>query len=306
MSRNSIVSSIGHDVSDCATVSEQLDAAGLNWHVELSPIAYGSNFGNSTDAFKAAYRSDNNHLIDVYGPRRKPFNNQEVVERFNQFCQTSELKLSRLGCLNGGADVVAVAPLKWEMDVKQVGDITKAYVVLRESHRCGHSLTLVPYAERLICMNGMTVFSREAQLKISHFSTNSVSKIDGLLDQIKVSLGHYKEESEKLANTELTDAEAQLNLISAFGIAGQPLENQPKAVKLAYQLYKGQGLGSDSLSAYNTAYGLLESVKDAQGWHGFRSSHSSVESRFGSIAFGGRNQKIQNFRQQLVSVYAQS
>lgn len=304
MTRSSIISSIGHDVSDCGSVDEQIAAAGLDWHIELSPVAFGEDFSHQSSAFKAAYRSDTNKLIDIYGPRRKPFDNRKIVEHFNQFCESSDLSLSRLGCLNGGTDVVAVAPLKWEMDVKAIGDVTKAYVVLRESHLCGHSLTLVPYTERLVCMNGMTIFRREAQLKISHFAANNVSKIDGLLEQIRVSLTNYRDESEHLANTELTDAEAQMQLIAAFGEPGKVFQDQPKPVKLAYQLYMGQGLGSSSLSAYNTAYGLLESVKEAQGWHGFRSSYSSVESRFGAIAFGGRNQKIQKFRQQLVSVYA--
>ena len=304
MKRESLVNNVGVDVSDCDGLEEQLTKAGLNWEIQLSPIAYGSDFQYTNGHRQAAYRSDTGALMDVYGPRRKPFKNADIVEHFNSFCDLADLKINRLGCLQAGRKLVAVAPLLWEMDVQQVDDVTNAYLVLRECHESGKGLQITPYTERLVCLNGMTV--RSKGLSISHRTVGNESKIAQTLKTAMSALNLYQQQAETLARTPLDDAEAQLQLIAAFGKAGKPLSEQPKPVQTVWQLYKGQGLGSDKLSAFDTAYGLLESVKDFYGWHNFRASNSSLENKFSAVAFGNRNQSIQKFKQQLVSVYARS
>jgi Domain of unknown function (DUF932) len=111
----------------------------------------------------------------------------------------------------------------------------------------------------------------------------------------------YERVANGLADVVLSKQEAELHLIKAFGDPSKVLEEQPKIVQTCLKLFLGEGQGSDLLSAYNTAYGLLESVKEYINWHS--PVRGSLETAFSSLCYGSRKQKQDAFMQQLVSVH---
>jgi phage/plasmid-like protein (TIGR03299 family) len=290
---------LGTPITSGTTIDEQLKAAGLDWTVELSPIRYGDDL--STDEYLAAYRSDTQEVLSIYGKWRKPFQNRQILETFHTFCEQNDLQIDRIGCLKAGKELFAFCKLPIEIDVKKVGDITEAHLMIAESHECGRGLQIDLYFNRLICTNGMTRSVRRSQQVINHVSEYNGDRIAGILTHALATVRDYENVSNRLADVTLTKQEAELHLIKAFGDPNKPLEAQPRIVQTCLKLFLGEGKGSDLLSAYNTAYGLLESVKEYINWHS--PVRGSLETAFSSLCYGNRKQKQDTFMQQLVSVH---
>jgi hypothetical protein len=211
------------------------------------------------------------------------------------------LKIDRIGCLKSGKELFAFTKLPIEIDVKQVGDITETHLMITESHECGRGLQIDLYFNRLVCTNGMTRPVRHRQQVINHVSAYNSDRITGILTRAIATVKEYENVSNRLADVTLTRQEAELHLIKAFGDPDKTPNEQPKIVQTCLKLFLGEGKGSDLLSAYNTAYGLLESVKEYINWHS--PVRGSLETAFSSLCYGNRKQKQDAFLQQLVSVH---
>ncbi len=299
---------LGTPIASGMTIDDQLKAAGLDWTVELSPIGYGDDL--STEEYLAAYRSDTQEVLSIYGKWRKSFQNRQILETFHTFCEQNDLQIDRIGCLKAGKELFAFTKLPIEIDVKKVGDITEAHLMITESHECGRGLQIDLYFNRLVCTNGMTRPVRQRQQIINHVSdynsetrgrASVASRIVGILTHALATVKDYEKTANGLADVVLSQQEAQMHLIKAFGDPNKPLEEQPKIVQTCLKLFLGEGQGSDLLSAYNTAYGLLESVKEYINWHS--PVRGSLETAFSSLCYGSRKQKQDAFMQQLVSVH---
>ena len=291
----------GIAVTPQMSLNTQLAAAGLDWTVQLSPFRYGPDFKYQDRDRKIAHRSDNGLMLDLY-TKRKPFQNRQVIEAFHQFCADTgeDIRINRLGCLDGGRTIFATAKMPVQIDVKKVGDITEVHLLLIEKHISGHSTQVRTYFNRLTCTNGETEQIRCADFHLNHVGDFSGDAVNAFLQEALNSVDRYGQTAEQLAEVSISDAEARMHLVKAFGDLEQDFDQQPQAVQTCYKLFKGQGQGSEYLSAFGTAYGLNEAVKEYENWH--RRS-SSLERAFSSVALGSRGKRQADFRKQLVSVH---
>ena len=90
-----------------------------------------------------------------------------------------------------------------------------------------------------------------------------------------------------------------MQLVKAFGDESLPWEEQPRAVRVCFELFGGKGAGSEMLSAYGTLFGLTEAVKE---YHNWRMKGSAGERAFGSLCFGARGRAQEQFLKQSVSL----
>lgn len=280
------------------SLDEQLIAARLDWSVETSGFVYGADFEHKEEKTKVAFRSDTGEYIDVY-TKRRPWQNRDILQHFHDFCGEAGLELSHLGSLEGGKTLYAAAYL-CQSDVLKVGDFTDHYLLLKDSHLNGKGLSATLYSNRCVCTNGLHTTVRAGNKTIAHVGEFSREKVTTLLNAAVETLNLKNEQLEVLATTAITKEEAMLNLIKAFGVAGEPVSEQPKVVQTCLRLFEGEGEGSELISAYNSAYGLLQSVTQYFNWHG-RSSAAATQ--FQSVLSGSRSAKMQQFQRQLVGVY---
>jgi len=285
------------------TVDEQLKAASLDWLVYLAPIKYRDDEGTTheqPDIF-AAYRSDTKAFLDTYRDRQ-PWQNSEIVETFNRFCDQADLPMTHLGSLDGGRQLYAAAKLP-EMTAPAtcIGDLTEGYLLLEDSHVNGRGLSVSIYANRLICTNGMKLGIKVGSKTMAHVGSFNEAKITTLLQLARETLSQQQEQDTALTTINVDTMEATLQLIAAFGVIGEPVESQPRIVKTALKLFNGQAKGSELQSAYNTAYGLLHSVTEYFNWHA--PARGTVNDQFRSILSGNRANQMQKFQRQLVGCY---
>lgn len=284
------------------TIDQQLQAADLDWTVEMSGFRYGDRYQHRQSETQVAFRSDTGMFIDTY-TNRQPWQNREIIENFHHFCSESDLdlKVENIGSLENGKRLFAAAKLPGVTDVKNVGDVTEWRLLLEDSHINGNGLQVSLFSNRLICTNGMRQTIRVGNKTVSHVGTFNRDRINQLLEAAIVSVRQQEQEFEKLAEVTMSIEEATLQLVSAFGHATLPIDQQPQMIQTALKLFQGQAKGSDLLSAYKTAYGLLQSVTEYFNWHA--PQRGTSQTQFASVLSGNRGQKMSQFERQLVSVY---
>ena len=282
------------------SVDEQLQATDLDWEVLTSPFKYGDSFQYCQGDTTVAYRGDNGMYISTYADRQ-PWQNRQIVETFNVFCQTAGLEMTHLGALKEGRILLAGAQFPYTTDLKGSGDKTDYYLLLSDSHLNGKGLTVSLYSNRVICTNGQNIIVRDRGLALSHTTDFDKAKprIERLLDSVLDVIRKKEQQNEHLAETVMTIEEATLLLINAFGVPGEPVEQQPRVVKTCLRLFQGEAEGGNLLTAFKTSYGLLHAVVEYYNWH--VPARGTADSQFNSILQGSRAQKMRQFEQQLVS-----
>lgn len=284
------------------TLDEQMEAAGLNWDVLTSGFRYGDRYQFRQTETQIAYRSDNGMFIDTYTDRQ-PWQNRDIIQHFHDFCSESELELevSHIGSLQNGKLVYAAAKLPNVTDIRKTGDVTEWWLMLKDSHLNGKGLQVSLYANRMICTNGLHELVRQGNAVIPHLGEFNRERVNAVLSAAIATLRQKEQQHEQLAGVALTIEEATLQLLTAFGEPGKPVEEQPKLIQTALKLFQGQAKGSDYLSAYQTAYGLLQSVTEYFNWHA--PNRGGEQGAFQSVLSGTRGQRMQQFERQLVGVY---
>jgi len=290
---------IGVEVAGMDT-DEKLKAANLDWEVRTSPFQYGDDFRYHQQDAQVAYRGNDGMYISTY-VNRQPWQNRDIVNTFDAFCETADIEMTHLGSLKEGRILLAGAKFPYSTALKGSKDVTDYYLLLQDSHLNGRGLSVSLYSNRLICTNGQNIVVRDRHAVLSHTTDfdKARPKIERLLDSVMDAIRKKEAQDERLVETAMKIEEATAHLINAFGVPGEPVEQQPRVVQVCLRLFQGQAKGSNMLTAYNTAYGLLHSVTEYYNWH--VPARGTLESQFYSILNGSRAQKMRQFEQQLVS-----
>jgi hypothetical protein len=303
------------------TVDQQLAAARLDWDIKLADLEFSVDGQRKRPkGQKVAYRADTGEFIDTY-KKRQVWQNRQIVEVFNQFCDNAKIPMTHLGYLNDKNQVFCAALLAEHTRNRSSIDKNQSYLMLQNGHRNGDGLQVWIYSNRLICVNGQTHAVTNAQdvtqfikgkaiggvndrrvkdrLKvINHVGSFNASTVTSVLEQARTTDAIHEEIADRLTDVAITKEEAHLNLIKAFGDVNAPIHEQPKVVQTCMRLFLGEGAGSSELTAYNTAFGLMESLKEYYNWQ-----TTSSEKTFSSILNGNRASSIAKFQRQLVSCY---
>lgn len=292
---------VGIAVTPEMSLRDQLEAAGLSWTVERSSYCYGDYFQFEDDKYRIAYRSDTGAVLDRHGSHRKVFQNRDILEAFHEFCLSSGdgLQIERIGCLDKGKSLFATAKLDHVIDVAKVGDLTETRVLLTESHISGIALQVRVFHNRLICTNGMTELVKLNGRTLNHMKQFDARTVREYLEAAYARTVDYESTLNRLAEVTISKAEARMHLVKAFGKVDLPWEDQPRAVKVCFELFNGKGAGSELRSAYDTLFGLTEAVKEYYNWS---MKGSFGERAFRSVCFGSRSQVQHQFVKQAVGV----
>lgn len=290
---------VGASMVDGMSLDGQLRLAGLDWQVEQSDFCYGDEYQHQSGNYrKVIYRSDTGLLLDTVGDRWTPHQNAEIIGTFNEFCDRADIQIEHIGSLREGRVVFAVARTDQSFDLG--GDEVYGKILLTGFHEQGKGHRVDLMTLRKICGNGLTVPVRTNGKIISHVGEWDHQRVLGVLESAKTNFREFHQQSEQLAHTAITIEEATMHLIQAFGEAGKPVEEQPKVVQTCLRLFQGQAKGSDLLSAYNTAWGLLNAVTEFYNHH---SRTSAAQTHLNSLWMGSKAQNQQRFMQQLVGVH---
>lgn len=283
-----------------------LKESGLDWEVQTADgIKFGPEYKFESPRDRVIYRlnpqkPDEAIHLGTVSTRWKPFQNKEVVQSFVTFCEKSQLTMERLGFLDEGRIIFAVARTD-DSFILPGGDIVKGKLLLTNAHKSGRGARVDLMSSRMVCTNQLVLPVKLAGKVIAHTSNYSETRVLEILEAAKTGFNQHKEEAEFLASTPVETSAAHALIIKILGNPDKSLDKQPKAVQEVLNLYHGQGAGSEMLSAYQTAWGVTQSITEYYNHHS--SYRGGNAGHINSLWLGSKRAKQEQALKQIVSAF---
>lgn len=151
---------LGTRLENPATSSQAIEAAGLNYRVDLRPIE--TDDGVPVPQRRACVRADSNQVLGVVGTSYRPVQNRECFGFLDSLVADGELRYHTVGALGQGERVWMLAKLPGEISVLDSEDITEKYLLLSNSHDGSSCLRVFFTPIRVVCANTLAAAERRA------------------------------------------------------------------------------------------------------------------------------------------------
>lgn len=152
---------LGTKLDQPATAAEAIEAAGLNYQVELRSIA--TTDGLPIPERKAVVRSDTNQVLGVVGNSYVPVQNYQCFGFLDSVVADEKLRYHTAGALGQGERVWMLAQLPGQIRVKNSDDVTEQFLLLSNSHDGSAALRVYFTPIRVVCANTLGMAERRSR-----------------------------------------------------------------------------------------------------------------------------------------------
>lgn len=167
---------IGHPLDNCSTVEEMLQAAELDWKVEMRPIHVKLSSGEYKRIPKkqALVRKSDGEILTIASDSWHPIENELVFRFLQKFTEAGGSTLAIAGSLAGGRIIWASVDLNRQIKLPN-NDTIQGTLLIRHPHVWGASLSIMFSPMRLDCWNMIPYFLRNVdQNTLFNFRHNSL------------------------------------------------------------------------------------------------------------------------------------
>ena len=201
---------LGTEVPSDLTPEQMLEAAQLNWQVEVRDMRVTDKNGEDVvvPGWKSLYRSSDEKFFSVIGEDWKPFQNADAFQFFDDFIRAGDMEMHTAGSLQGGKRVWALAKVKDSFSLFGNKDIIENYLLLSNPHVYGSSIDVKMTPIRAVCTNTLTLALSTVSnyaVKISHRREFDADMVKEKLGVAKEKLAKYKEAAEFLGSKRFTN-----------------------------------------------------------------------------------------------------
>ncbi len=152
---------LGVELDRPATAAEAIEAAGLNYLVDL--VSLFTQTGSPIPQRKGVIRTDTNQVLGTVGPGYTPIQNAECFGFMDAIVAEGGLRYHTAGALGQGEKIWMLAKLPGYIRVKNTDDITDKFLLLHNSHD-GTSCLRVHFTPiRVVCQNTLAIAERNAR-----------------------------------------------------------------------------------------------------------------------------------------------
>lgn len=288
---------LGQQLDADADMETWRKAAGMDWTIESTPVAYQP-FNQTQDASGNAlqfpdrfvqYRSDTFAPLSVVSARYKPVQPSQVLEFFHELAQEHGFKLHTAGTLFGGKRLWALAETGKFAEVSK-DDGIGGFLLLSTS--CDKSLATTARftSVRVVCNNTLSLAQRSTDyVSFTHLAHWDSQKMHDKIAQQVETFGAFMDMAKHLKKQKCDAAAAQefMKQILFTPVELQTLE--PKSIekyrpyKRILELFNGEAKGWELEGVRGTKWGLLNSVTEYLDHH---SPARSNDARLNSSWFG--------------------
>ena len=257
---------------EAMTASEAIEAAGLDWKVELAPMTYQhiDKFGIMKTAGvsgkKAVVRvnpDESTKYLSVVGDRYVPVQNIDAFRFFDQIVGNTDAKYHSVGSLDGGRRIWLMVRLPTTLTLDNGQDIIKN-ILLSNSHDGGTSLRIDHCRINVVCANTLTM-----ALENSRFNNFRARHVAGILDRTMEArealsvVGAmdelFIEQCNLLINTKFSELEMEelARKVWLKGKSDKMVGNNLAGIEKICHLFKN-GTGTNGESAFDAYMALTE------------------------------------------------
>ncbi len=204
---------VGVELNKPATAKEAIQAARLDFKVELAPMYYiNPATSNRTEVKfgKVVRRTDSGKLLGVVGNDYRPVQNTEAFSFFDGVVGEEKAIYHTAGALGDGEKIWILAKLPGDIEVTNKDNVEK-YLLLTNSHNGRSSLRMYFTPIRVVCQNTLIL---SAQHMSNTVNIRHVGSIQGKIDQARQLLGivnkfydEFGESIKEMLKVKLTKAE---------------------------------------------------------------------------------------------------
>ncbi len=257
---------LGQRLDNPPTASEAIIAAGLNYDVELVPLATAD--GLDVPCRKAVIRYDRQEVLGVVGNSYVPVQNNQAFGFLDAVVGEGQLRYHTAGALGKGERIWMLAKLPDQIRVKNSDDLVDKFLLLSNAHDGTAALRVLFTPIRVVCQNTLSMALRQGEgqgISIRH-EGNLPSKIkqaqevlgfahkfyDDAQAKIDHLAGHYptQQQLKRFFETLFPDPEEGKNNTRAVNTRGELL-----------RLFD-EGIGHDDPAIKGTSWAALNAVTE--------------------------------------------
>jgi len=226
---------LGTKVPADVTPRQMLEAAGLDWSVELYP-AYADVAGKKIYSGRSVLvRDRDSKVLDTVGDDWKPVQNDEAFNFFNDFVSAGDMEMHTAGSLRDGQIVWGLAKVKDSFELFG-GDQVDSYLLFTNPHKYGQSIDVRFTPIRVVCNNTLTLsLSQKANqmVKVSHRQEFDGDRVKEMLGVAKEKLQSYKEMAQYLGSKRYTNESIVEYFQRVFPVLTQKVDSKKDLSKSA-------------------------------------------------------------------------
>jgi len=211
---------LGEKLESAPTISEAIDASGLDWEVGTKELV--TKDGQDVPA-RATYRKSDGSILGVVGPRYVPLQNRDAFNWFQPFVDAGECSLHTGGSLSDGQKVWVLAQLNRDPSQIVTGDEVQKFILLSNSHD-GTTAIRVGYTPiRVVCVNTLAFAHKHADsqlLRIRHTRSaqTNLDNVRDIMDNINAQFEATADQFRFLASRDFNQADVQKYVKVLLGI----------------------------------------------------------------------------------------
>ena len=152
---------LGTRLNEPATAAEAIDAAGLNYEVDLRAIV--TTDGLPVPLRHAVVRNDTNTILGVVGNSYQPVQNHQCFSFLDAIVADGQLRYHTAGALGKGEKIWMLAKLPGEIRIKDSDDVTEQFLLLSNSHDGSSALRVFFTPIRVVCANTLGMAERRGR-----------------------------------------------------------------------------------------------------------------------------------------------
>ena len=213
---------LGNQLDGSPTISEAIDAAGLDWEVGLKDL---QTVDGVPVSHRATYRKTDGSILGVVGPRYTPLQNRDAFDWFQPFLDAGECDLHTAGSLHEGQKVWVLAQLNRDNSEIVPGDDVCKFILLSNSHD-GSTAIRVGYTPiRVVCVNTLSYAHRHTNsqlIRIRHTrsSQKNLEQVRDIMDNINAGFEATAEQYRFLASKTFNQKDVEKYVKTVLNIKG--------------------------------------------------------------------------------------
>lgn len=309
---------LGTEMPDGADLNQWRKAAGLDFIAKAAPVKFevASDCGVCPTVSRhdfadksVIYRTDTMAPLGIASSSRyKLVQPSEIVDFFDQFTRSGDVKLEVAGSILGGRRIWALA--RHEMEIRIMGqDVVRPYFNLTTSFD-GETATIGTFTSvRVVCNNTLNMLYQEVDqdgvrkgygrsgFYIPHSSKFNAEAAKLHIADLVAAATQFEQDANIMANVGLTGEAALKFFAGLVGVEdknGKDLTTNSRAkIDHLYGLFQN-GPGAGMRSASGTIWGALNAVTN---WVDFHAKERKVGGRVASAWYGaGKELKGKAFK----------
>lgn len=287
----------GLDVTKTMSSAEALDAAKLNWEVDVAPVV-NSVTGKPIENFSAIYRTDTGAALGVSGGRYTPLQNHEMFKFTDDLVQDGQARYVSAGQFYGGKRVWLLMEMTDGLTI--AGEEYRPFLMATTGHDLNAAFRAFTTVMRVYCLNtfNMALRGQDNGVRIHHHAQihTAMSAASKLMKATNDQQRRLAEWLEQAAETPLKRGHAEKIETQLFGEITEESHaikrNSLELFREVWTVEKSKN-GDTAYSAFNAVTGYADHGMRIQG----KDEALRAERRLKSITDGqARDFKVDGLR----------